>query len=245
MAFKANSIRLKQYSDSGGDPASYDGTAADGDIAYVGTALKLRHGGAWTSIAGPGGATQLSGLSDVGESPASSSINEVGVIVDDSGKKLKFQKLTIDNLDPSMVQLHSESFVDSDSVVMTAKAIDDRIDSKVLVNSNTTKHNAWNAAIEIASGANVNNAMFYNTTAQGSYAMTIPPVGNYAAMAQVQVINGSNEDMHITRKDTSDPNFNWQANSVPSVTQIDIGIGQRAIFIKTAASNWDVVVLSL
>ena len=55
MAFKTNSIRLKEYADSSGDPASYDGTATNGDLAIVGSTLKLRTGGNWVAIGGGGG----------------------------------------------------------------------------------------------------------------------------------------------------------------------------------------------
>ena len=55
MAFKTNSIRLKEYADNSGDPASYDGTATDGDLAIVGSTLKLRTGGNWVAISGGGG----------------------------------------------------------------------------------------------------------------------------------------------------------------------------------------------
>lgn len=156
--------------------------------------------------------------------------------------------LTISNFHADTYQTSAElsnpGFSDDDTSFLTAKATDDRIDTKLLINMNTVKHTAWNAGAEISSGPTVNNVLFYNTTDQGAYALTLPPVGDYASMAQVQIVNGSTTTMEITRKTNTDPDFNWQTANPPLVTTVDIGRGQRAIFMKTAGNYWDVIILS-
>ena len=156
--------------------------------------------------------------------------------------------LTISNFHADTYQTAAEvagSFGDNDTSFLTSAATDDRIDSKVLVNANTVKHDAWSGNLELGSGSTVNNVVFYNTTQQGNtHTLTIPPPTDYPPMAQVQVINGSSEDMHITKKAGGNPDFNWQSGG-GSVSQIDIGIGQRVLFLKTSGSSWDVITLSL
>lgn len=157
--------------------------------------------------------------------------------------------LTISNFHANTYQTAAEvasSFGDNDTSFMTAAAIDDRINAAVLSNSNTVKHNAWSGDVELSSGTTINNLIFYSTTNQGNtHALAIPPVGSFGAFAQVQVINGSSDDMHITRKTpASDASFNLQAGG-GTVNQIDIGLGQKALFLKTTAANWEVIVLSL
>ena len=110
--------------------------------------------------------------------------------------------------------------------------------------SNTVNHAVWSGHVELASGVTTLSVVYYNTTAQGNtHELRIPPVAEYQDNAQVQVINGSPDDMHITKKAGSDADFNWASNG-GSVAQIDIGHGQRALFLKTSA-KWEVIVMAL
>ena len=177
MAFKTNSIRLKEYSDSGGDPGSYEGTAANGDIAIVGTTLKLRAGGAWTSIAGAGGATELNGLTDVGESPASSSIDEVAVIVNDSGKKMKFQKITLDNIDATAILDNSElATAATNNTVYTSSAVATLLDNRGTGTSfNHVQNTDMTGDHTITTGTKYNNITIVNTGTQTTSLNTRDP----------------------------------------------------------------------
>lgn len=110
-------------------------------------------------------------------------------------------------------------------------------------NLNIVKHTAWNAAIEISSGSTIASLVLLNTTSQGNtHALTLPGVSTYAAHAQIMIINGSDDDMVVTKK-SSTSNFNWQGGG-GSVSTVDIGKGQKAMFLKSG-SIWEVVVMSL
>ena len=114
-------------------------------------------------------------------------------------------------------------------------------------NSNTVKADAWNAHITLAKDIDVESLVFYNITDSSSYTLKIPAVENYGTHAQIQIINGSNKAMSLVREDTgNDPQFWWRAsNSSAQVATISIGLGQKALLLKTATNYWEVVVLSL
>ena len=200
MAFKTDTIRLKNFANDGAVTGE-----AQGELAVVSNVLKYYNGSAWNAI-------------DVSSA------------------------IVLSNFNAGVVETAGQ-FTDSDTKIMSSAAIDDRINGKF---SNVVKHDAWNAAVTIENGLNIINAVYYNTTAQGStHALKIHPPTSYPANARVEVINGSSATMYITRNNTgADAQFRWQANGGLQ-NQIDIGIGQRAVFLKTAAANWDVIVLSL
>ena len=205
MSFKTDSLRLKNYSPTGGGAPDGIGTVAQGELAVVSNVLKYFNGSGWNAI-------------DVSSA------------------------IVLSNFNAGVVETAGQ-FTDSDTKIMTSAAIDDRINGKF---SNVVKHDAWNASVTIENGLNIINAVYYNTTAQGTtHALKIHPPTSYPANARVEVINGSSATMYITRNNTgTDAQFRWQANGGLQ-NQIDIGIGQRAVFLKTSAANWDVIVLSL
>ena len=112
-------------------------------------------------------------------------------------------------------------------------------------NLNAVQHQAWGSTQQLPSGTSVASLVYYNTTDQNysTYELQIPPIASYAAYAQVHVINGSPAMMRITRQDAGDASFNWQTGG-GTVNQVDIGLGQRALFMKTS-TKWEVVVLSI
>ena len=255
MAFKTNSIRLKEYSDSGGDPGSYDGTAANGDIAIVGTTLKLRAGGAWTSIAGAGGATELNGLTDVGESPASSSINEVAVIVNDSGKKMKFQKLTLDNIDASTILDNSElATAATNNTVYTSSAVATLLDNRGtgtsynhVQNTNLTGH------LALVTGSKYNNLTYVNTgtqtTSLNTWQFQFSHPELYADNAIVTVYNASPAKLTLGKVGSGTAfNFNCPQLFGSLQTTIVLETNQKAILVKTGTGTnnvWDTIVASI
>ena len=200
MAFKTDTIRLKNFANDGAVTGE-----AQGELAVVSNVLKYFNGSGWNAI-------------DVSSAIVLSNFNTGGV--ETAGQ-----------------------FTDSDAKIMSSAAIDDRINGKF---SNFVKHDAWGGDVTLQSGTSIINAIFYNTTTQGTtHKLKIHPVASYPTNARVEVINGSNAVMNVTRNNTSsDQAFNWQAQG-GNQTQIDIGIGQRAIFLKTASAKWDVIVLSL
>jgi len=205
MAFKTDSLRLKNYSPTGAGAPDGIGTVSQGELAVVSNVLKYYNGTGWNAI-------------DVSSA------------------------IVLSNFNAGVIETAGQ-FTDSDTKIMSSAAIDDRINGKF---SNVVKHDAWNAAVTIESGLNIINAVYYNTTAQGTtHALKIHPPTSYPSNARVEVINGSAASMYVTRNNTSsDASFNWQSNG-GTQTQIDIGIGQRAMFVKTSAAHWDVIVLSL
>ena len=110
-----------------------------------------------------------------------------------------------------------------------------------------TQVNTSNLAsdVTIASGTNLSLVTYYNTGAQGSNAVKIKKPVEYNSNARVEIINGSSGAMTITKFDSGDPSFNWEAGT-GSVTTVAIGLGQRALFLRPGTSTtWEVVVLSL
>ena len=113
-------------------------------------------------------------------------------------------------------------------------------------NSNTIKANSWSGDVTLAKDTNVESLVFYNITDSSSHTLKIPAVTNYGTHAQLQIINGSNKAMTLAKEQGSDQSFWWRAsNPGAQVTSVSLGLGQRALFLKTAANYWEVIVLSL
>ena len=101
MTFKTDTIKLDF--NIANDTAAEAESPVNGTLALVGNAgskqLLLRDNGSWGSVLGDSLVTSLSDLSDVGESPSTSSENEVAFLYNNAGDlELRFQKLTVDNL---------------------------------------------------------------------------------------------------------------------------------------------------
>ena len=76
-----------------------------------------------------------------------------------------------------------------------------------------------------------------------NHALKIKPVAEYGAHARVEIINGSNDQLVISKNNGSDQDFDWNGTNA---TTVDIGIGQRAIFLRIGnGARWEVIVLSL
>lgn len=253
MAFKTNSIRLKEYSDSGGDPGSYDGTAANGDIAIVGSTLKLRAGGNWTSIAGAGGATQLSGLTDVSDSPASAALKDLAMVVDDGGtKRMQFQKLAIDSIDSGAIIKNADSWApSSDTTVATTQSIENRLTA---LGTGTNFNHVQNTALggsdlTVTAGTKYNNLTYVNTAAQGSDKFLFNGASTWGAYCVITIINVSSADLilgKVTGGSAVAFKFNCpQLHDPPLQDQITLNPHQKAILVKTSGNNWDTIVASV
>mgnify|MGYP006234432355 CR=1 FL=1 len=114
-------------------------------------------------------------------------------------------------------------------------------------NSNTIMSTPWNASLTLTKNIDVESLVYYNLTDSTGYTLKVPPVGNYGAHAQVQVINGSDKTLNIAREDAGADELFWWRGSDPSarVATIEIGPSQRALFLKTSAAYWEVIVLTL
>ena len=112
--------------------------------------------------------------------------------------------------------------------------------------SNTVHTASWSGNITLVKDANVESLVFYNITDSTGHSLLIPPVANYGTHAQLQVVNGSDKPMTLAKESGSDQSFWWRASdNSAQVTTVDLGLGQRALFLKTAANYWEVIVLSL
>ena len=113
-------------------------------------------------------------------------------------------------------------------------------------NSNTIYTASWSGNVTLVKDTNVESLVFYNITDSSSHSLLIPPIANYGTHAQLQVVNGSNKAMTLAKESGGDQSFWWRAsNNSAQVTTVSLGIGQRALFLKTAANYWEVIVLSL
>ena len=114
-------------------------------------------------------------------------------------------------------------------------------------NSNTIMSTPWNASLTLTKNIDVESLVYYNLTDSTGYTLKVPPVENYGTHAQVQIINGSNTTLNIAREDAAaDQQFWWRAsNPSAQVATVEIAPGQRALFLKTTATYWEVIVLAL
>lgn len=80
-----------------------------------------------------------------------------------------------------------------------------------------------------------------DTTAD--HALKIKPAADYGTSARVEIINASNDQLIVSRNGGGDANFLLSGDSVLTV---EIGTGQRALFLRLGTgTTWEVVILSL
>jgi hypothetical protein len=114
-------------------------------------------------------------------------------------------------------------------------------------NSNSVKSNTWSSIVTLPDGTDIESLVYFNTTDSTGYTIKVPPVASYGVNAKLEIINSSLTTMSLVRETTaSDQQFWWrQSNPSSQLAQIDIGPSQRALFLKTAAAYWEVIVLTL
>jgi len=104
--------------------------------------------------------------------------------------------------------------------------------------------------VTVPASTNYTNVTYYVTADQDvdndstpDYAIKIKNPSEYGAGARVEVINGSADELVITKYQNADVDFKDPANS--TVSSITITNTQRALFLKTTAANWQVIILAL
>lgn len=114
-------------------------------------------------------------------------------------------------------------------------------------NSNSIKSDAWAGDIVLANATNLESLVYYNVTDSTGFTLKVPPVAAYGIQTKLEIINDSSQTLSLIRETSaSDEQFWWrQSNPAAQVAQVDIGPSQRALFLKTAAIYWEVVVLSI
>ena len=112
--------------------------------------------------------------------------------------------------------------------------------------SNTVRTAAWIASTTLPDGLELESLVYYNTMPPGAHQLKIPNVSSYGSNAKLEIINGANIQLQLARELVADQSFWWRASSSGAqVTTIEIGPGQRALLLKTAAAYWEVIVLTL
>ena len=111
--------------------------------------------------------------------------------------------------------------------------------------SNTVRTTAWSAPTTLPDGLELESLVYYNTMPPGAHQLKIPNVSSYGSNAKLEIINSANTQLQLAKESGSDQSFYWRASSGAQVTTIEIGPGQRALLLKTAAVYWEVIVLTL
>ena len=82
-----------------------------------------------------------------------------------------------------------------------------------------------------------------NNDGSANHALKIKPAADYGTSARVEIINASNDQLIVSKNGGSDANFILSGGSVATA---EIGIGQRALFLRLGTGTaWEVVILSL
>lgn len=109
---------------------------------------------------------------------------------------------------------------------------------------------ALSGDVVIPASANYTNVTYYVTADQdvgndssADHAIKIKGTSEYGLGARVEIINGSGDELVITKSVIADVDFKDPSGS--TVSQITIDIDKRALFLKTSAANWQVIILTL
>lgn len=243
MAFKTDTIQLKEYAANNDVPA-----ATNGELAVVGSSgnrvLKLRDNGQWKDLSGTAGASQLNELSDVLSAPASGDPNNVAFVVDDGGtKKLDFGPITTAMINTAALDTGTQAS-DDDTIIMSSKAIKNRIAN---FNYNFVRNQAWTADLTLAGNAEYGSITWVNTADPDSNELEVERPGSFAAGCVITIMNAQLEDMSVIRDDGASPEMKFncvQLNSSP-INNFTLAAFQKAILIKTSSNNWEVVIASI
>ena len=250
MAFKTDSIKLKNYANNSARDAAI-GSPANGDLAVNNGTLQI-YNGSWGAVGPAGGATQLNGLTDVSDSPASAALKDVAMVIDDGGtKRMQFQKLAIDSIDSGAIIKNADSWApSSDTTVATTQSIEKRLTALGTgANFNHVQNTALGGSdYTVQAGAKYNNLMIVNTAAQGSDKFLLNGASTWGAYCVITIINVSSADL-ILGKVTggSAVSFVYNCPQLFSTTQDQITLEphQKAILVKTSNDNWDTIITSV
>jgi len=111
--------------------------------------------------------------------------------------------------------------------------------------SNTVRTTTWSADATLPDSLELESLVYYNTTSSGAHRLKIPNISSYGSNAKLEIINGANTQLQLVKELGADQDFWWRASSGSQVATIEIGPGQRALLLKTAAAYWEVIVLTL
>ena len=250
MAFKTDSIKLKNYANNSARDAAI-GSPANGDLAVNNGTLQI-YNGSWGAVGPAGGATQLNGLTDVSDSPASAALKDVGMVVDDGGtKRMQFQKLAIDSIDSGAIIKNADTWApSSDTTVATTQSIENRLTA---LGTGTNFNHVQNTALggsdlTVTAGTKYNNLMYVNTAAQGSDKFLLNGASTWGAYCVITIINVSSADLILGKvSGGSAVAFKYNCPQLFSTQQDQITLAphQKAILVKTSGNNWDTIVASV
>lgn len=240
MAFKTDTLQLKEYTADNDVP-----TATDGELAVVGSSgsrvLKLRDNGQWRDVSGTAGASQLNELSDVLSAPATD--NHVAFIVDDGGvKKLDFAFISVPMINAASIDTGTDAS-DDDNVIMSSKAIKNRIAN---FNYNIVQNQTWTADLTLAGNEEYGSIMWVNTADPDSNELVVHSPTSFAAGCVITIMNAQYEDMSVTKDTQANPPMQFNCTQLTGlVDNFTLSAFQKAILIKTSSDNWEVVIASI
>lgn len=110
-------------------------------------------------------------------------------------------------------------------------------------NWNHVQNSAWGGDLTIATNT-ASNLTWINTQNPGANELTIRQPSDYGAYAVITVMNASNSTMDISTVDNSF-DFNCQQLTPTQVNTITLSIFQKAILVRTAGTDWEVVLASI
>ena len=255
MAFKTDTIKLNHGYTS-------DPTGTDGELAVVGNAgarvLKLYDDGAWADVSASagGGAAELNELTDVLSSPSTE--NHVAFVTLDvnaaNAPKLDFGYLSIDMIGSGTLDTGTDSS-DTNATIMSSLAIKNKIEAYNYSpdsNFNHVQNSGWGTNLNVIAGTIAQTALIDNFT----WVNTVYPEGNnlvvynpstYADFAKITIMNASTYQMTFIRDNSAGTliQFNCMQNDPPLSNSITLEAFQKAILIRTASDNWDVIIASI
>ena len=249
MAFKTDSIKLKNYADDADRDAAI-ASPANGDLAVNNGSLQI-YNGSWGAVGPAGGATQLSGLSDVSDSPASAAIDDVGVVFNDGGtKRLRFEKISLTSIDAGSIMNVAErnaSFTDTDNQLMTAAAIQDHIQAIAPASFNYASSATLANHVVLQTGSKYNDVLYAITGDPNGKHLQVDAPENYAANAVITIMNGSSKRLNISEVGSPSSAFDFIVSVLdpPACSTFYLEPGQKAILIKTSSADWNVIIASI
>ena len=231
MAFKSDTIQLKNYST---DPTS----ASAGELAVVGTSgnrvLKLYDNASWKNLSASTGATQLTGLTDVSASP----VTEYHIAQVNDASQMIFGLLTVNNISSGAILIGGETFVNDDTQLMTAAAVEDKVLAEIATHktasfysSTITTQLSGNVALPTNS---VSKIVMASDPQAHLFTLTAPVASNgWAQGTCIELINVSDYVIKIGRPQNTDTHHLYVTNTNTTLSaagaEIEIGSGQRAL----------------
>ena len=250
MAFKTDSIKLKNYANNSARDAAID-SPANGDLAVNNGTLQI-YNGSWGAVGPAGGATQLNGLTDVSDSPASAALKDVAMVIDDGGtKRMQFQKLAIDSIDSGAIIKNADSWApSSDTTVATTQSIENRLTALGTgTNFNHVQNTALGSDLAVTAGTKYNSLTYVNTANQGTKKFLLNGATTWGAYCVITIINVSSADLilgKVTGGSAVSFKYNCpQLHDPPLQDQITLDPHQKAILVKTSNDNWDTIITSV